>query len=95
MSVNVSRKSSPGSRPERRIGRMVVLALCGLAVVVGEVRGQAAEWESGVAAREVTLPEALSLARENAPALEQRMSQLEVAKYGEMTAWGQFLPDLS
>ncbi|MCL7964114.1 MAG: hypothetical protein M8858_01695, partial [marine benthic group bacterium] len=64
---------------ERRIGRMVVLALCGLAVVVGEVRGQAAEWESGVAAREVTLPEALSLARENAPALEQRMSQLEVA----------------
>ncbi|MCL7979300.1 MAG: hypothetical protein M8865_05330, partial [marine benthic group bacterium] len=64
---------------ERRIGRMVVLALCGLAVVVGEVRGQAAEWESAVAAREVTLPEALSLARENAPALEQRMSQLEVA----------------
>jgi outer membrane protein TolC len=80
---------------ERRIGRMVVLALCGLAVGVGEVRGQAAEWESAVAAREVTLPEALSLARENAPALEQRMSQLEVAKYGEMTAWGQFLPDLS
>ena len=95
MSVNVSRKSSPGSRPERRIGRIVVLALCGLAVVVGEVRGQEAQWESGAAAREVTLPEALSLARENAPALEQRMSQLEVAKYGEMTAWGQFLPDLS
>jgi outer membrane protein TolC len=62
---------------------------------VGEVRGQEAQWESGVSAREVTLTEALSLARENAPALEQRLSQLEVAKYGEMTAWGQFLPDLS
>jgi outer membrane protein TolC len=48
-----------------------------------------------VEARPVTLSEALEMARLNAPALEQRASQLEVAKYGEMTAWGQFLPDLS
>ncbi|MCL7977690.1 MAG: hypothetical protein M8863_10315, partial [marine benthic group bacterium] len=61
MSVNVSRKSSPGSRPERRIGRLVVLVGIGLSLVVGEVRGQEAQWESGAAAREVTLPEALSL----------------------------------
>jgi len=74
---------------------MVVLAGCGLAVLAGEVRGQAVEWDPGTGAQEVTLEEALSLARENAPALEQRASQLEVAKYGEMTAWGQFLPDLS
>ena len=67
----------------------------GLALGLGEVRGQEAQWESGRTAREVTLTEALSLARENAPALEQRLSQLEVSKYGELTAWGQFLPDLS
>jgi len=48
-----------------------------------------------VEARGVTLSEALEMARLNAPALAQRASQLEVAKYGEMTAWGQFLPDLS
>jgi outer membrane protein TolC len=95
MSVNVSRKSSPGSRWERRIGRVLVLAGVGLALGRGEVRGQEAAWESGTMAREVTLSEALSLARENAPALEQRLSQLEVSKYGELTAWGQFLPDLS
>jgi len=95
MSVNVSRKSSPGSRWERRVGRVLVLAGIGLAMGWGEVRGQEAAWESGTMAREVTLSEALSLARENAPALEQRLSQLEVSKYGELTAWGQFLPDLS
>ncbi|MEJ2547145.1 MAG: TolC family protein, partial [Gemmatimonadota bacterium] len=80
---------------ERRVGRVLVLAGIGLAMGWGEVRGQEAAWESGTMAREVTLSEALSLARENAPALEQRLSQLEVSKYGELTAWGQFLPDLS
>ena len=81
---------------ERRVGRAAVLALAALVVGAGEVRGQeGGGWQSGVEARGVTLTEALELARVNAPALEQRASQLEVAKYGEMTAWGQFLPDLS
>ena len=79
--------------PERRIGQMVVLAVVAPGLVVGELRAQ--EWDSGLAVQEVTLEEALSLAEVNAPALEQRLSQLEVAKYGELTAWGQFLPDLS
>ena len=68
-----------------RIGAAVAVWVVG---VVVPLRGQEA-------AREVTLEQALGLARENAPALEQRASQLEVAKYGELTAWGQFLPDLS
>jgi outer membrane protein TolC len=81
---------------ERRVRRAAVLALAALVVGAGEVRGQeGGGWQSGVEARGVTLTEALELARVNAPALEQRASQLEVAKYGEMTAWGQFLPDLS
>jgi len=70
-----------------------MLLVVGLGLGVGEARGQ--EWDPGTGAQEVTLEEALTLARENAPALEQRLSQLEVAKYGELTAWGQFLPDLS
>jgi outer membrane protein TolC len=81
--------------PERRIGRLGVVALVGVVLLAGEARGQEWEWDPGTGAREVTLAEALGLARENAPALEQRLSQLEVAKYGELTAWGQFLPDLS
>jgi outer membrane protein len=59
-----------------------------LVVWAGPLFGQAA-------VREVTLGEALALARESAPLLEQRASQLEVARYGELTAWGQFLPDVS
>jgi outer membrane protein TolC len=75
--------------------RRAVLALL-VVVAAGEARGQeAGEWSSGEAARAVTLAEALELARENAPALEQRLTQLELAEYGELTAWGQFLPDLS
>jgi outer membrane protein TolC len=72
---------------------MVLVAGLMVGLAGGEARGQ--EWDPGTGAREVTLEAALLLARENAPALEQRLSQLEVAKYGELTAWGQFLPDLS
>jgi len=96
MSVNASRDKFSKSVRERRVRVAAVLALAALVVGVGEARGQeGGGWQSGVEARGVTLTEALDLARLNAPALEQRASQLEVAKYGEMTAWGQFLPDLS
>ncbi len=96
MSVNASRVGFPSSVRERRGRWAAVLALAALVVGAGEARGQeGGEWSSGVEARSVTLGEALELARLNAPALELRASQLEVAKYGEMTAWGQFLPDLS
>ena len=79
-----------------RTGKWVAVLAVAALVGAGEARGQeGGEWSSGVEARSVTLAEALELARLNAPALEQRASQLEVAKYGEMTAWGQFLPDLS
>ena len=75
---------------------MVVLAVVAPGLVVGELRAQeGGGWQTVVEARPVTLSEALEMARVNAPALAQRASQLEVAKYGEMTAWGQFLPDLS
>lgn len=96
MTVDASQDGFSKSVRERRVGRAAVLALAALVVGAGEVRGQeGGGWQSGVEARGVTLTEALELARVNAPALEQRASQLEVAKYGEMTAWGQFLPDLS
>ncbi|MDT8442617.1 MAG: TolC family protein, partial [Desulfuromonadales bacterium] len=55
----------------------------------------ARERVAGPAGREVTLEEALALARRNAPLLEQRASQLDASRYGELTAWGQFLPDLN
>ncbi len=81
---------------ERTGAVAVVLALGMLVLGVGEARGQeGGQWQTPVQARDVTLEQALEMARANAPALEQRASQLEVAKYGEMTAWGQFLPDLS
>lgn len=46
-------------------------------------------------ARTVSLFEALNLAERNAPSLEQSQSALEIARYGELTAWGSFLPDAS
>jgi len=45
--------------------------------------------------RAVTLEEALELARANAPTLERSASALEIARYGELTAWGAFFPSAS
>jgi outer membrane protein TolC len=45
--------------------------------------------------RQVSLSEAVELARVNAPLLEQQGSALEIARYSELTAWGAFLPDAS
>jgi outer membrane protein TolC len=42
--------------------------------------------------RQVTLEGALELARANAPSLVQRESELQVARYQELSAWGAFLP---
>ncbi len=96
MSVNASQDGFSKSSGRRSGRRAAVLAVAALVLGGGEVRGQeGGGWQSGVEARGVTLSEALEMARLNAPALAQRASQLEVAKYGEMTAWGQFLPDLS
>ncbi|MEJ2482610.1 MAG: hypothetical protein P8049_05700, partial [Gemmatimonadota bacterium] len=66
MILNLSWKCSPESRWERRMGRVAVLVLCGVVWEVGSARSQGVQ--------EVTLAEALALARENAPALEQRQS---------------------
>ena len=46
-------------------------------------------------AREVSLDEALDLARANSPTLEQSASSLQMAQYGELSAWGGFLPSVS
>lgn len=46
-------------------------------------------------AREVSLGEALELARQYSPTLEQSASALEIAEYGELSAWGGFLPSVS
>ena len=59
-----------------------------LVSVVGEGWGQ----ES---VRRVTLEEALRMAESNNPSLEQSASSVEIAQYQELTAWGQFLPNLS
>jgi outer membrane protein TolC len=44
--------------------------------------------------REVTLEEALAMAERNNPSLEQSASSVEIAQYQELSAWGQFLPNL-
>ena len=96
MSLDASQDGFSKSVRERRSRQAAVVAVAVLVLGAGEARGQeGGQWQSEVEARPVTLSEALEMARVNAPALEQRASQLEVAKYGEMTAWGQFLPDLS
>jgi outer membrane protein TolC len=44
--------------------------------------------------REVTLEEALAMAERNNPSLEQSASSVEIAQHQELSAWGQFLPNL-
>lgn len=65
-----------------------VISLGLLTWVTGEVRGQ-----EGV--RQVTLEQALSMAERNSPTLEQSYSAVEIAGYQELSAWGQFLPNLN
>ena len=55
---------------------------------VGELMGQEAM-------RQVTLEEALGMAERNNPSLEQFASNVDIAGYQELTAWGSFLPNLS
>lgn len=50
---------------------------------------------AGQEVRQISLAEALVLAESNSPSLEQSASAVEVARYTELNAWGQFLPDLS
>ena len=47
------------------------------------------------AVRQVTLEEALGLAERNNPNLEQSASNVDIAGYQELTAWGSVLPNLS
>ena len=51
--------------------------------------------EAQEAVRQVTLEEALGLAERNNPNLEQSASSVEIAGYQELSAWGQFLPNLN
>jgi outer membrane protein TolC len=71
-----------------RVFREAAFSLSLLLVVVGEVGGQEA-------VRQVTLEQALDLAERNNPALEQSASAVEMAGYQELSAWGQFLPNVS
>ena len=57
-------------------------------VGAGELLGQEAM-------RQVTLEEALGIAERNNPSLEQFASNVDIAGYQELTAWGSFLPNLS
>ena len=66
-----------------RTGVVVALVVC-----AGPVMGQEV-------AREVGLEEALALARQYSPSLEQSASALEIAQYGQLSALGGFLPSLS
>jgi outer membrane protein TolC len=68
-----------------RLGTFAVLALlCGAGPVMGQE-----------VAREVGLEEALALARQYSPSLEQSASALEMAEYTQLSALGGFLPSLS
>jgi outer membrane protein TolC len=68
-----------------RLGTFAVLALLCSA---GPVMGQEV-------AREVGLEEALAMARQYSPSLEQSASALEMAEYTQLSALGGFLPSLS
>ena len=71
-------------RALRRVGIAAVL----LVVSSGGLVGQEG-------ARRVTLDQALRMAEMNNPNLEQSASNVDMAGYQELTAWGQFLPDLN
>ena len=68
----------------------VVLAVLPVVLAVGVPEVGAQE-----AARQVTLEEALGLAERNNPGLEQSASSVEIAGYQELSAWGQFLPNVN
>jgi len=73
----------------------MLLAPCAAMAVAQE---REAPPEAGAAfegVRAVSLEEALELARANAPTLERSASALEIARYGELSAWGAFLPSAS
>lgn len=89
-------------------GRHAVVAaalVMGLLLTPGATAGQEAVEEGQRAleeievalrqARTISLDEALDLARTSAPTLDQSASDLAIARYGEMTAWGSFLPQAS
>ncbi|MFQ5746197.1 MAG: TolC family protein [Gemmatimonadota bacterium] len=45
--------------------------------------------------RQVSLSEALELARRNNPTLDQSRSNLEIAQFNRLSSWGQFLPTVN
>ena len=68
-----------------RLGTFAVLVLlCGAGPVMGQE-----------VAREVGLDEALAMARQYSPSLEQSASALEIAEYTQLSALGGFLPSMS
>ena len=71
-----------------RYARRVAMSCVLVALGWGEARGQEA-------VRQVTLEQALELAVRNNPTLEQSASAVEIAGFQELSAWGQFLPNLS
>jgi outer membrane protein TolC len=73
----------------------ILLAPCGTVAVAQEQEAPPEVEAAFEGVRAVTLEEALELARNNAPTLEQSASALEIARYGELTAWGAFLPSAS
>lgn len=81
-----------------------VRAALAFALLLGSAAGPAAAQEAEAPApaavdieniRTIGLDEALELARGNAPSLAQSQSALEIARHGELTAWGSFLPNAS
>ncbi|MFW6084448.1 MAG: TolC family protein [Gemmatimonadota bacterium] len=79
-----------------------VRAALAFALLTGAATATATAQEAGAPAavdiediRTMDLDQALELARENAPALIQSQSALEIARHGELSAWGSFLPQAS
>ncbi len=89
--------ASFGGRPATLISRGVVRRLAfvvaivgvGLAMSMGQLVGQQ------ITVRQVTLDEAISLARQRNPSLQQAQTNLERARFDRLGAVGTFLPDVS